>query len=557
MQAGFRLRTPAAAASRSHVSDNGSAMTVQLKFFLRFTICLCGLQFSVAASEKPCANLLRPQAPGQWTWTDRNGRAHSRADLDQVLSRHQEWLKKYGLYLGSDQALAQHGALQDPLRADLSGANLMYADLPASHLGYADLSGTELFMVNLAGADLYHAKLDHVSSPTCLVGADLRFADFSGADLSVVNMTGARLDYATLTGKVNLSSALLRSADLSSANLSDANLEFADLTDAQLKGTELQNVDLSFANLWNTDFEPKTLPSASTIARSDGLRTLRWETQVGESRSQSLPGMWVSYLRWYREQRPDAKRGFWRTIATALKGLVLQIRQHQSRSNLTLAGVYGGSTEALPDNPYPILDLRKLLHDAGYRAAELEVNLAYQRGTQSTWQMVLLDWTCEWGANWKRPIGIAGLLGLPCAIVYWCLIRFSRRNFLFVIARIADREKRVRTPDPYTRPAWSPEAGMAATTARTKRIWRVVGALWIRTRWELRVGSTAVLFSAMSVLNLGIQGLDVGRWVRLIHKREFDLQARGTIRLLAGIQSVLSFSLLALAALSYFGQPFE
>ena len=56
---------------------------------------------------------------------------------------------------------------------------------------------------------------------------------------------------------------------------------------------------------------------------------------------------------------------------------------------------------------------------------------------------------------------------------------------------------------------------------------------------------------------LGIQGLDVGCWVRLMHTRDFDLQARGTIRLIAGIQSVLSFLLLALAALSYFGHRFQ
>ena len=492
-------------------------MTLQRTFFLCFVICLCGR--SIAATENACSNLLRPRVPTPWTWMDRNGSAHSRADLDQLLSKHQQWLKKYALYLGpDDQALAQHGALQDPLRADLSGANLMYADLPESHLEYADLSGAQLFMVNFAGADLYHAKLDHVSSPTCLVGADLRFADFTGADLSVVNMTGARLDYAILTGKANLSSALLRSADLSNANLNGANLEFADLTDAHLKDTELQNADLRFAKLWNTDFEPKTLPSVSTIARSDGLRTLRWETQFGESRSPSLP---------YRGNRPPEP------------------------------GASETGAEALSDNPYPILDLRKLLHDAGYRTSELEVNLAYQRGVQSSWQMVLFDWTCEWGANWKRPIGITVLLGLLCAMVYWYLIRFTRRNFLFLIAKDADREKRVRSPNHHTRPAWLPGEVMLATASRVKQVSQVVRALWIRTRWELRVGSTAGLFSAMSVLNLGIQGLDVGRWIRLVQRREFDLQARGTIRVIAGIQSVLSFLLLALAALSYFGQPFE
>jgi hypothetical protein len=61
----------------------------------------------------------------------------------------------------------------------------------------------------------------------------------------------------------------------------------------------------------------------------------------------------------------------------------------------------------------------------------------------------------------------------------------------------------------------------------------------------------------MGVVNLGVQGLDLGRWIRLMQRREFDLKARGTIRVVAGLQSVLSFALLALAVVSYFGHPFE
>jgi hypothetical protein len=61
----------------------------------------------------------------------------------------------------------------------------------------------------------------------------------------------------------------------------------------------------------------------------------------------------------------------------------------------------------------------------------------------------------------------------------------------------------------------------------------------------------------MSVLNLGVQGLDLGRWVRLIHRRDFDLQARGWIRSVAGLQSLVSVALLALAVISYLGHPIE
>jgi hypothetical protein len=61
----------------------------------------------------------------------------------------------------------------------------------------------------------------------------------------------------------------------------------------------------------------------------------------------------------------------------------------------------------------------------------------------------------------------------------------------------------------------------------------------------------------MSVVNLGIQGLDFGRWIRMTHSREFDLKARGTVRTVSGLQAILSFALLALCVISYFGHPFE
>jgi hypothetical protein len=58
----------------------------------------------------------------------------------------------------------------------------------------------------------------------------------------------------------------------------------------------------------------------------------------------------------------------------------------------------------------------------------------------------------------------------------------------------------------------------------------------------------------MSVLNLGILGLDVRKWVRLISMTDFDLEASGWIRVVSGIQSLICFSLLALWA---FLKPFD
>ena len=51
--------------------------------------------------------------------------------------------------------------------------------------------------------------------------------------------------------------------------------------------------------------------------------------------------------------------------------------------------------------------------------------------------------------------------------------------------------------------------------------------------------------------------LNVGNWIARIQPREFTLRASGWVRMVSGIQSLISVYLLALSVLSYFGRPFD
>jgi len=64
-------------------------------------------------------------------------------------------------------------------------------------------------------------------------------------------------------------------------------------------------------------------------------------------------------------------------------------------------------------------------------------------------------------------------------------------------------------------------------------------------------------FSLISMVNLGFEGLDFGRWVRNLFFREYDLMARGWLRTVSGVQSLIGLGLLALSLLSFFGHRFE
>lgn len=68
---------------------------------------------------------------------------------------------------------------------------------------------------------------------------------------------------------------------------------------------------------------------------------------------------------------------------------------------------------------------------------------------------------------------------------------------------------------------------------------------------------TAIYFSMLSAFHIGWRDLNVGTWLSRLQTREFSYSASGWVRSLSGFQSLLSVYLLALWALSYFGQPFD
>src|SRR5712664_2030792 len=222
-----------------------------------------------------------------WTWSDKSGRVRTRAELEEILRKHSEWLD-------SD---AKRGK-----RADLSGAYLQGADLRQVDLAQALLSGANLSFANLesarmSGADLRNAVLSPLqpksqlrttgipAPPGPLTGLayDSRFpcavswtgpkgpANLAHSDLLNANLSRAHMEAS------NLESSNLKGAHLTEAFLTLANLSRADMTDASFVGSSAENAVFEWAKLTNTDltnanlagvklcktvFEPITLPTA-------------------------------------------------------------------------------------------------------------------------------------------------------------------------------------------------------------------------------------------------------------------------------------------------------
>jgi hypothetical protein len=66
----------------------------------------------------------------------------------------------------------------------------------------------------------------------------------------------------------------------------------------------------------------------------------------------------------------------------------------------------------------------------------------------------------------------------------------------------------------------------------------------------------AFYFSLLSATRIGWHELNVGTWITRIQPREYTLRATGWVRVVSGVQSLISVYLVALAILTYFGTPF-
>ena len=77
---------------------------------------------------------LTSQAQNNFEWKDASGKTRNRSDLEEILGKHNEWLRSGG----------KSGVRANLNRAILSGANLNRANLSYAELFYTDLNGADL-----------------------------------------------------------------------------------------------------------------------------------------------------------------------------------------------------------------------------------------------------------------------------------------------------------------------------------------------------------------------------------------------------------------------------
>ncbi len=373
-------------------------------------------------------------------------------------------------------------------------------------------------------------------------------ADLTGADLTGVDLTGAELAHATLAN-TRLTGAVLEDVDLDDADLIDADCTDCDLQYAKLHGAILYGAKLVRAQL---GFEAN--PAAGTGAGRTKwsprrvTQDLRAALQAGKAIPEAdKAGADLS--------RADL-RGTDLTDAW-LRNANLDATIYEPAVDPTINGIARAKHLDLAtyiDDPEALVRLRKAFSDGGFVQAENKITYAVNRKQTALdpvgwrwFRRIAFDWTCQYGMNPGRPLKIIGLVWLAMAVFYfWCMHLRGRSGIRLEATREARGRERnwrfeVLLPG-LTRPI------TPATTTRNPGH---------RLRREWRLARAAMFFSLTSAFNIGYQELNIGEWLKMLTKREYDLRAVGWARTVAGVQSLLSVYMLALWVLTYFGHPFE
>lgn len=321
-----------------------------------------------------------------------------------------------------------------------------------------------------------------------LAGADLSERDLTGANLSEANLTDAKLSRAFLEG-ANLARAFLQDADLSGANLEGADLSGANLRRADLSGANLRDIDLSRAKLLDAKLSGVDLRDAD-------LTGLQYQPAAG--------------------QQPSVD-----SIATAT-----------------------GLSTLWYDQPRALVNLRKLLRDAGYREQERQITYALRRGEteedltseadllaklEGIFNYVLFELTTQWGMAPGRALIVLVML-IPVFMLPYIFALWAPKNDGIWRFWSGDRAREDLGSD-------KPEL--------------------LTARGPISAIGYALYFSLLSAFHIGWRDLNVGNWIARLQPREYTLRASGWVRTVSGIQSLISVYLLAIWALTYFGRPFE
>jgi uncharacterized protein YjbI with pentapeptide repeats len=346
-----------------------------------------------------------------------------------------------------------------------------------------------------------------------------RRANFSEQDLRGLNLGGASLRQAqlvmTLLAGAELVDADLREAFMSEAVLDDAYLDAAKLNDADLRSATLRGACMASADLTGAFLTCADREKPDKCTDLTGADLTDAELKDARFDGANVAGVVFEPL-----SIPNV-----RSIATA----------------------HGLERLTYRTQPNALFELRKRFEENGYRLQERQIVYALKRREAelaNPWERwfntIAFDWTSQYGMSPGRPVRIWVGLFAVCWAAYLLCLHLPGTSGIYRVTKVdatdEHREQRIRF-------------GLLGAQSVGQFVWRAM----IR---ESRLAFWAAMYSAMSAFNIGFRDVDLGRWLRLLPRTEYELKAKGWVRTVSGFQSLISVYMMALWALTYFGRPF-
>lgn len=328
-----------------------------------------------------------------------------------------------------------------------------------------------------------------------LAYADLRYVSFDGADLTAADLLASNLEHTRFL------------FDIESESKPPCYL-VARLNGALLLGTKLAGSIFGPVDFAHAVFEPSSLPSAQYIASAQNLHLLTFATD---------PTALVQLRKSFRDSGFEQQS---RQVTYALK---------RRQAEIELLSCCPSCKPSWPLDTVDPIVLEAGWGSLGQRASGSQ---RYEEIAQHCLAYVAnrigLDMTCQYGLNTLRPIKIGAAIWLICSLVFLGFVHHGGASGLYLVrAKGISLDPGVVDDAVQIRPDQA--SGLSAL------IWREFGLV-----------RQTMFFSLMNGVNLGFKDIDLGRWLRLLPRREMDIRAVGWARTVAGLQALCTLYLVAL-----------
>ncbi|HVR47502.1 MAG TPA: pentapeptide repeat-containing protein [Candidatus Binatia bacterium] len=412
-----------------------------------------------------------------------------------------------------DWAVAHHYALKDSVSSVRIGKSTFELRYPSrrgpriEHPRPAMLCHADLAGVGIEGAVLPGAMLPGSNLSGAYIVGDLDSAVLQDVHLSKATLLGSFIN-------TDFSNADLTGAVLNGANLSRTRLEGTHLQGADLNGTDFDHADLGEANLDGTNLISANLANTSLLNASLS--------------NAELAGT-------------DLTNALYEPVLNAPNSEVFNIK--------------GLGTLKSDGNVSGMVRLRILLSAAGLQDSVRAISSSIERGKTSgdfflnpsimsvssgILRTVAFDLPTSYGLYPERALILIVVFGSLLVPIYL--------RQIFIEPNTGERTAGIYKVMPANQP--SHDEGASRSGGGTNAVRLVSANGWRAFGW-------ASYFSLLSSVNIGFEQLTPGDWIRRLQPTEFTLLPLGWVRVVSGAQSLLSLYLLAMWALTRFGNLFQ